>query len=96
MPATVETVYRKLPCRCGCKGRDPWHRQSYKRRVGLMVASDPTRGACKLPFGWVTLERTAYQLESGRTVYGPWIFDPSEYTALRPDGLLEEVDAWGA
>lgn len=26
-------VARDTPCRCGCKGTDPWHRRSFLRRL---------------------------------------------------------------
>ena len=33
-------MMRVDPCRCGCKGNDPWHRASFKRAVWAVQLLD--------------------------------------------------------
>lgn len=40
--ATVQTIMNRLtPCGCGCKGRDPWHRASFRRVVTDLCSCAP-------------------------------------------------------
>jgi hypothetical protein len=57
-------IYRLNPCGCGCNGRDPWHRQTYRRQLTMLSADTAT---CRLPM--------SSQPVIVRREYGLWIVD---------------------
>lgn len=45
----VKVWNRTAPCRCGCKGQDPWHKERYSRVITLDEGST-TSGTVKMPY----------------------------------------------
>lgn len=46
--ARQRIMARASTCKCGCRGRDSWHRSWYTRSV-TVDPTDPTRGTVRLP-----------------------------------------------
>ena len=72
---TKSKVYRRKPCGCGCRGRDPWHQSSYLRVVEIASAT-ATEGWVRLPMSTdpVRVTRKAYDIV-GAQVFGDWMID---------------------
>jgi hypothetical protein len=70
--AKIETVLMRTgPCRCGCKGTDPWHRRTLKRAV---AQTSETEGTISAPWGSVEVRRKEYQHpETGKPIFGGWL-----------------------
>lgn len=64
----VQVTFRAQPCKCGCGGRDPWHRASAPRTLrGLRVL--PTPRPFVRPDGSVCDHR---QIVAEAQVRAPW------------------------
>ena len=64
---SVEITYRVNPCKCGCKGTDPWNQKTFKRQLHgvaevwemakVEAYTDPkrivARANVQLPWGYV-------------------------------------------
>lgn len=53
----IEIVNRHDPCKCGCKGQDPWHARTFTRNIkNATVQPDGLRkGTAKFPWGEETV-----------------------------------------
>lgn len=66
-------IARRSPCKCGCHGKDPLHRASFRRRVRKAKGSE-TEGTVRLPFAMNRVRVTRKDYGNGH--YGLWIVDP--------------------
>lgn len=61
-PGVEPIITRLKPCNCGCKGQDPWHKPTIRRKVRevepVAVPDDPrgwatvAKGKVKMPWGF--------------------------------------------
>lgn len=91
VPADLTTgrqsvMMRYDPCRCGCKGRDPWHARMFQRVVRNVETQSPelvfsneylssyivATGVIKHPSGSVRVKLKAYVTVDGRAGFSCW------------------------
>lgn len=86
LPCSVTTGRQRVqmrvePCRCGCKGSDPWHRQTLTRAVcGIHLLAVPR-------LDWSVDGVSATYVVASGTIRCPWGAQAVELTArVRPNG----------
>lgn len=67
---TQDIMTRIQSCGCGCHGRDPWHKSSYRRIVRQTSA---TEGVVRLPMS--TRPARVSRTDFGNGLFGMWIVD---------------------
>ena len=67
-------IVRVEPCRCGCGGRDPWHRANYRR---VVTKTSETTGTARFPWGVDKIKREERAVVGGRVYYSAWELDKS-------------------
>lgn len=77
-PGVERILCRLSACRCGCNGRDSWHKPFIKRKVrnvrlaDVSLADAPSGevvvayGEAKLPWGVEPVQATVYKFSDGR------------------------------
>lgn len=83
---TTNTIrVRSTTCKCGCHGRDPWHRQSYKRVVRQVVQVEATTNTTDI----------ARQVVVARGVASfPWGEESVVATVWSFDGKMQRTQDW--
>lgn len=86
---TAVKIYKRLdPCRCGCQGSDPWHRESYKRVVSAVRdLAAPVRVVIDRGRSVLAVAEGCAQLPWGRTRVvqtntGNWFVDHEDYLVV--------------
>lgn len=77
MAKAEQIINRLRPCRCGCGGKDPWHKSTYRR---VVTKATETEGTVQLPMSTkpVRVTRESWFSELlNRPNYGAWIVDRS-------------------
>ena len=78
------------PCQCGCKGRDPWHRQWFKRLVKDVQILDKPELERKA-------DRVTFYTVATATIRCPWGPQAVQLTAyVRADGTSSILGTWKA
>ncbi len=76
-----EIINRVGQCNCGCGGKDPWHRQTYRR---IVTYTGDTTGTVRMPYSTkpvvVTRRDYGFSARLNRQLYGAWIVDRDSIT----------------
>jgi len=62
---------RSTPCRCGCHGKDSWHKKNIRR---VVVQTSDTTGTFQAPWGISNVTREEFiGPTTGRKMFGMWV-----------------------